>query len=90
MASPRALRPLMVLKLVLSQAQKPDSLQTLIHHLTFFTSQMDTDIPLRGEEYHTALMLNVTYLFKEILGINHLDFTDYSKIYPDIASLGAF
>ena len=55
MASPRALRPLMVLKLVLSQAQKPDFLQTLMHHLTFFTSQMDKDIPLRGEEYHTAL-----------------------------------
>jgi hypothetical protein len=53
MASPRALRPLMVLKLALSQAQKPESLQTLMHHLTFLTflSQMDTDIPLRGEEY---------------------------------------
>jgi hypothetical protein len=36
----------MVLKLVLSQAQKPDSLQTLMHHLIFFTSQMDMDIPL--------------------------------------------
>ena len=31
-----------------------------------------------------------TYNLKEILGINHLDFTDYSKIYPDIASSGAF
>ena len=37
MASPGALRPFTVLKLVLSQAQKPDSLQI---------SQMDTDIPL--------------------------------------------
>jgi len=59
MASPRALplRPLMELKLVLSRAQKPDSLQRLMHHLIFYTSQMDMDIPLRGKEYHAASKL---------------------------------
>ena len=68
----------------------------LKHPLTSSEARLLTDKPnghrysSRGEEYHTALMLNVTYLFKEILGINHLDFTDYSKIYPDIASLRAF
>jgi hypothetical protein len=36
-----------VLKRVLSQAQKPDYLQTLMHHLISFTSQQD--IPLQGE-----------------------------------------
>jgi hypothetical protein len=51
---------------------------------------MDIDIPLWGEEYRTALMLNVNYLFKEILGINNLDFTNFSKIYPNIVSFGAF
>jgi hypothetical protein len=28
-----------------------------MHHLIFFTSQLDMDIPLRGEEYHTTLTL---------------------------------
>jgi hypothetical protein len=46
-----------VLKVVLSQAQKRDSLQTMMHHLIFFTNQLDMDIPLRREEYHTALTL---------------------------------
>jgi hypothetical protein len=30
------------------------------------------------------------YLSKAIWGLNHLDFIDYDKIYPDLASLGAF
>jgi hypothetical protein len=50
---------LMVLKLVLSQAQKPCSLQTLMHHLISFISQLDMDIPPRGEKYHTVLMLHI-------------------------------
>jgi hypothetical protein len=42
----------MVLKrpLTSSEAQKPYSLQTLMHHLIFFTSQMDMDLPLVEEK----------------------------------------
>ena len=35
-------------------------------------------------------MLNVINLFEAIWGLNHLDFTDYNKINPDFANLGAF
>jgi hypothetical protein len=39
--------PLMVLKRVHSQALKPDSLQTLMHHLISFTIQLENVLLLR-------------------------------------------
>ena len=37
-----------------------------------------------------CIVLNITYLFEAIWGLNHLYFTGYSKIYPDFASLWLF